>query len=450
MVEWGIPIPVGDALDFSGRMQVRVSDVGGTATRQRQVEAPQVRSVQTPLWLDDRWAAFSYNIQKNFNGIVYLDTEAGTLLQLEMVAPVRRMGATGRFEAELTSLDVAEHGTTETAVHRNITRGRSSVFPVVIRTFPPFDGRPYPHPFPAELSEALGAYRTWMAANSMTDMEIETGSEAFSPDERHVALLAYLDTESDGVTTSVASLIIAPVDGTSPQEVFSAAKLLRLDPAVRLSCVTQLAYDDADAGMMAPDLVRYTARWQDSRTVAVDREIADEERDEIRTEPVYLATLDGETTRLPALDKPPPQPVSGRMHKDDEISGDEDDDEAEITVRERRPNRPVRVNTSPGEASPRRTLSATPGPNVTPQPRRTPSAAGERRIPAVSAPGTPGGPARHATPTPYTAEPIPSLLQRIGGTLRLSSGSKSEDQPGPATPAPAPTPAQPDAAATRR
>lgn len=379
-VEWEIPVATGEAVDFSGRMQVRVADTGGTATRQRQIEAPQVRSVQTPLWLDNRWAAFTYNIQKNFNGMVYLDAADGAALQVEMVAPVRRMGATGRTESELTSLDVIEHSTTGTGLYRNITRGRASVFPLVLKAFPQFDGQPFSRAFLSELRSAIGAYGAWLAGRGVNDLHLETGSETFSPDEKHVALLACVTEDGQPETSGPATaLIIVPLESGSAKAALASTRLVRLDSAVQLSCASPpLAEGDPQSNLMMVDFVRYTTRWQDARTVAVDREITDEEREEIRNEPVFLATLDGETTRLPAADQAPvPAPPAPAGAESEEL--EEDDETGETTASEKKPSG-SRVSERSADRRSRRSPASTPAPQRSSRESRN-------RIPTVSAPG---------------------------------------------------------------
>ena len=81
-VETRAPVSYGDSTDFATRLVVRVDDTGPTASAggmRRVVEASQVRSVGAPVWLgaDSPWTAFTYDIQKNSSGLVYLDTSSG-------------------------------------------------------------------------------------------------------------------------------------------------------------------------------------------------------------------------------------------------------------------------------------------------------------------------------------------------------------------------------------
>lgn len=409
-VEWAVPVATGDGVDFSGRMQVRVRDVGGTATRQRLIEAPQVRSVQTPQWLDNRWAAFTYNIQKNFNGMVFLDAASGSALQLEMIAPVRRMGGTGRMEAELTSLDVIEHDTTGSVLYRNITRGRSSVFPLVLSALPPFEGRPFSRAFLQELRGAVAAYRNWLDRQGAEDLHLEAGTETFSPDENHVAMLTCVRHVSQPETSGPATaLLITPLKARGADEALASTRLVPLDSSVQLACASG-SYDP-DTVTLA-DYIRYTTRWTDARTVAVEREVNDEEQEEIITEPVFLVSLDGETTRLPAADSVPVA-VSALVERD---SGE---DEKEEDAKEKK---------SASERA--RSRDSRPAARRTPAPASASSARSARdsrpRIPAVSAPAGTPAPVRPATPTPYIAEPIPNLLNRFSFPW---GGSESESAP---------------------
>lgn len=423
-VEWTPPEQVGDSVEYSGQMRVRVADTGGTLSLQRDLQAPQVRSIQVPLWLDDRWSAFSYNIQKNSNGIVYVDMQDGRVLQLEMVAPARRMGATGQIQSDLTSLNIVEFLANRTESYSNITRGRQSLFPLVLPEVPAWKGGPYSRGFLNELQASLKAYRQWLDEKEITALIAESGTESFAPDERHFAVLVCL---SDAQSTApVPGLVIAPVTRASAGDVLRTTRLVRLDSPLDLPCMAALRPGESETAYPV-DYVRYTTRWQDARTVAVEREVVDDEREELQREPVYLATVDGETTRLPAADWTPP------------VQEDHTEEAAAEMAEEAVTPGPTPEPSSPGpgrapeqvsrqaadenkDTAPPRMPVRTSAP-VRPSPP-SPGRPAERRVPGVSVPRAGNNVApRPAQPTPYQAEPIPSLWQRLG---RSRSGDSNE------------------------
>ena len=86
----------GEPERYPGIMEVRIVDGEGKVVTRRRMASPQVRLIQKPVWLDNQWCGFSYNIAKNSYGMVYYDCVENRALQLEIVAPSRRMGATGK------------------------------------------------------------------------------------------------------------------------------------------------------------------------------------------------------------------------------------------------------------------------------------------------------------------------------------------------------------------
>jgi hypothetical protein len=272
-------------------MVLRVTDKStSSVTRQTYVEGTQVRTLQPPVWLDDKWCAYTYNIAKNANGMVYLDTDSGEGYQVELVAPPRRMGATNTVEQEVTSLDVTVLGASSVRIH-NVPWSGGTAFPLRLPPVAKFDGKPYGKDFVDQLSKAVQEYRNFCSANGVVAVEAEQASESFSKDEKRLALLACADKKP--------VLCLAELKG----EV--APKLISLGNDVKLNCAAMQETNN-EQGEPAGDS-RYATTWKDETHVAIEREVFNSEDDTARRETAYVADLDGKLTKAEPQNTPGPK-----------------------------------------------------------------------------------------------------------------------------------------------
>jgi hypothetical protein len=291
VVDHILKVEDGEADPNSGGMVLRVTDKStSSVTRQTYVEGTQVRVLQPPVWLDDNWCAYTYNIAKNANGMVYLNTQSGEGYQVELVAPPRRMGATNTVEQEVTSLDVTLLGANPVRIHNVPWRG-GSAFPLRLSPLARFEGKPYDKPFVDELAKAIGKYREFCTANSVTAVEPEQASESFSPDESRLALLACADHKP-------VMCMVALKDETAP-------RLIPLGDEVKLNCAT--AQDTATDPNDPAGNSRFATSWKAETHVAVEREVFDSENDSSHRETAYLADLEGKLTKVESKITPAPK-----------------------------------------------------------------------------------------------------------------------------------------------
>ncbi len=270
------PMVNGEPERFSGRMLVRVTSKDGSPTRQRYIEASQVRVIQPPVWVDEnRVCAFVYNVAKNSNGIVYFEPETNRALQVEFVMPARQMAASGKVEQELTSLEVTEFSADGVLKTRNVPWQGGSAFPLVMPPLPSFDGRPYDVAFLKQLNGALSAYKDFLKRNNIKSLEPEQASESFSEDESWLGLLACA-----GADSYLLGIPLAPGTAESVMTKTRAAKTANLS----LSCEQHVAADTSDATMSDS---RFLTAWRDSATLQVMKETYGTETDE----PVVTALL---------------------------------------------------------------------------------------------------------------------------------------------------------------
>jgi hypothetical protein len=289
----------GETDQFSGGMMLRVLDsTTSTALRQQYVEGTQVRTLDAPVWLDDTWCAYTYNIAKNANGMVYLNAGTGVAYQLEIVAPPRRMGATNTIEQEVTSIDVNVLGTSTTHIH-NVPWKGGSAFPLRLKPLPRFDRKPFGPAFLKELDAGVQQYFALCADNGFASLDVEQASESFNAAEDYVAVLACSD------KGPVLSLV--PVASGKTE-----SRLYKLEGDMTLNCATPPAAADNSGKTPAPDptdYARYTTSWKDSETALVEREVFSAENETSHRESLYVADLRGNIKKVP----PPartPQPTT--------------------------------------------------------------------------------------------------------------------------------------------
>lgn len=300
----------GEVERFSGRLLLRVSDAEGTTTRQRYVEASQVRVLNPAVWLDNRWCAFTYNISKNSSGYVCMDAQSGEAMLLEMVATSRRMGATGKQEVEITDVEVTAYGDSVVRIS-NAMRGNRPVFPLYLPALQPIDAAPYPVAFAESLRGAIDAYAGFCRKHGVQALRLEQASESFDPTESHMAVLA--------CSGKAPYLVIVPLKDTSAGDALAHAVLGKLGDEVRLACSIELADEDEEntADKPAKDEeedtgeqfgpVRYTTKWQDNTHVAVEQEVFENEDETGRSETLLIVGIDGKVEKV----KPAAKPAEG-------------------------------------------------------------------------------------------------------------------------------------------
>jgi len=305
----------GEPERYPSRLLVRITDAGGTVTRQRRIDASQVRLLNPPRWIDNRWAAFTYNISKNANGVVYVDTLTAEALQIEFVELRRRMAATETIEVELTSFEVTEYGTEVVRVS-NITRRNRSVFPLFLRPLPPYDTTPFPWVFAEQVRTAMRAYHDFLKQRAIRSLRIEEASESFAPEDKSMAALACSDNRPIA--------LICPMEAESPAAALARVTIFQLDPDIDLTCAADLPASAADtptSSTISEDSeklgrfgeYRFCTSWRDENTALVEQEFFESEEQEPHREPLYALHPDGKMEKLAAPKKPDTSDTTGTV-----------------------------------------------------------------------------------------------------------------------------------------
>ncbi|MGC8740644.1 MAG: hypothetical protein ACP5UB_04220 [Candidatus Sumerlaeaceae bacterium] len=290
----------GELERYPSRMLVRITEVGSTVTRQRLIDASQVRLLNPPRWLDDRWAAFTYNISKNANGVVYVDSASADALQLEFVALRRRMAGSDTIEVELTSFEVTDYGQRITRIP-NVTRRNRSVFPLFLRPLPPYDTTPFPGVYAEQVRKAVKAYHDFLEKNKIRSLRLEEASESFSPEDKMLAVLSCVDGKP--------AALLCPLEAESPAAALERVHIFPLDPNISLTCLSDAGAAQADtptSSTISEDSevlghfgeYRFRTSWKDEATALVEQEFFESEEQEPHREPLYALHLDGRIEKI--------------------------------------------------------------------------------------------------------------------------------------------------------
>lgn len=305
IVDHVMPIAEGQPEQYSGRMMVRITDPEGTVTQQRYIETSQVRIIQPPIWMDTQLSAFTYNISKNSNGIIYMDALTGVVVQVEWVSTARRMAGSKRIETELTDFQVAVYGDSVVRLH-NLTHGNRPIFPLYLEKLPKFDNAPFPKEFLGQVQVAFGAYVDFCRTRSAPGVRPEQGSESFDVADTNMACLACVGGRP--------AALIVPLSAKTAQDALKSTALSFLENDVQLSCMADASEPSNSAttgGTSEPtdqaSEFRFTTRWKIA-DVLIEKETYESEDEEPRKTPMYAMTTEGTVTKLDV----PPEPIATR------------------------------------------------------------------------------------------------------------------------------------------
>lgn len=272
------PIEDGEVEKFSGKMMIRVTNPDGTNPRQRYLESSQARIIHPPVWLKgSEVCAFTYNIAKNSDGIVYFTPEQNRALQIEFIMTMRRMASTGQIEQDLTNFELTEH-TSQTLHVESVPYKGGIAFPFALPPLDTFDNQPYPLDFMTKVNSGLIAYKKFLSDNKLAALELEDASETFNPKEDHLAFLA-----TDKTNNFVCIVPLTETDTSARL----AKTIVRPVPNIKLS-------HNHESGDNAQNEIemRYSTVWADDKTVRIQEETFGSEDDESHKNPIFSISLD--------------------------------------------------------------------------------------------------------------------------------------------------------------
>ena len=196
-VEW-------DEAGFIGRLSMRIFNKSGKLLRT--VDVPEINpSPANLLWLDDEWVACDSFIGHNGSGFYYVHAPTGKGYLLEIVAPDPRTDwiFTAASSDAVSSASIA-----------NISRGRTSLFPILLRSVPDNEAGFFMADFVREVAVAIETYNAYRKQRGITRIDILSDADI---ETSHGAIFV---AQVDGR----AEVIYFPAGAESPVEMFNRVK----------------------------------------------------------------------------------------------------------------------------------------------------------------------------------------------------------------------------------
>jgi hypothetical protein len=163
-----------DEAGFVGLLSMRIYDKSGKFLRS--VDVPEINpSPANLLWLDDEWVACDSFIGHNGSGFYYVHAPSGRGYLLEIVAPDPRTD---------WIFSAASSDAVSSASIANISRGRTSLFPILLRTVPDNEAGFFMADFVREVAVAIETYNAYRKQRGisridiLSDADIETSHGA--------------------------------------------------------------------------------------------------------------------------------------------------------------------------------------------------------------------------------------------------------------------------------
>ena len=151
-----------DEAGFVGLLSMRIFN--NTGKLLRSVDVPEINpSPANLLWLDDEWVACDSFIGHNGSGFYYVHAPTGKGYLLEIVAPDPRTDwiFTAASSDSVSSASIA-----------NISRGRTSLFPILLRTVPDNEAGFFMADFVREVAVSIETYNAYRKQRGITRIEI--------------------------------------------------------------------------------------------------------------------------------------------------------------------------------------------------------------------------------------------------------------------------------------
>ncbi|MBX7246131.1 MAG: hypothetical protein K1X53_11585 [Candidatus Sumerlaeaceae bacterium] len=220
-VEW-------ENVGFIGILRMRVWDQHGKLLHT--IELPQINPQPANLsWIDGEWVACESYIGENGSGFFYVNARSGRAYLMEIVA--KAPGADWIFH--FSTNDPVSSSTISC-----VSRGRNSIFPILLRSVPQKESEFYAKEFINQLTTAVDAYGNFRRSSRV----------------REITFLGEADIRPD-----VGAIVAARVDGVPELLYFPAGADSPADMLARLKRVALPT--DARIRLDQPDPPELSARW---------------------------------------------------------------------------------------------------------------------------------------------------------------------------------------------
>lgn len=196
-VEW-------DDVGFIGLIRMKVHNPSGNELFS--VELPEINPSPANLaWIDEDWVACESFLGDKGSAFFYVHVPSRRGYLIEIIAP--------RPDADWV-INYATNDSISTAAIHTVSRDRSSLFPVLLRSLPTDGPDYYTRDFCEQLQEAVDAYSAYRKRENIR--EIEFLSEADYQTSVGAVVLATVDARPH--------VVYFPIGTTTPQEMLSRVK----------------------------------------------------------------------------------------------------------------------------------------------------------------------------------------------------------------------------------
>ncbi len=206
-VEW-------DDAGFIGLLKMRI--LGRDGVTRRLVQVPEINpSPANLMWLDNEWVACDSFIGDNGSGFFYVHAPTGRGYLIEIVAP--------KIEGDWV-FAVASTDSPSTGSIGNISRGRSSLFPIQLREVPLSEKEYFTADFCRRVVDAVDAYNAFRRSQKFRQMDILSAAD-IRP-ELGAIFLAQVDGRAEAV--------YFPAGAATPSEMFARVRRVPLPEPIQV------------------------------------------------------------------------------------------------------------------------------------------------------------------------------------------------------------------------
>jgi hypothetical protein len=265
---------------FIGILRMKV--FGRSGELLRTIEVPEISPDPANLsWIDNEWVGCESYLGTNGSGFFYVHAPSGRGYLVEIVASRPR---------EDWVFSVATSDPLSSAAISTISRGRSSLFPILLRNAPENEAEYFMPDFCRQLSVAADAYNDFRRRNHI--VEIEFLSDADIRSDLGAVCVASVDDHME--------VLYFPAGAPTPQDMLSRAKRQRLP-----SSVGQL--------LDAPNAPEPTVRWLQGGEYVVEGAPAD--GNPTTTSPATMVLARGKFEGVTDVPMPTPTPPPAAKEK---------------------------------------------------------------------------------------------------------------------------------------
>lgn len=259
---------------FSGKMMLQLSSNSDpNSIKQRLVEGTRIRTMTPPVWLNNEWVGFSYNVGKNSEGYTYYHAPSHKTILIETDIVRQLMGNTGQVEEEMQNLSFTQYTDKKSASLQiqNLTwgSGNRSLFPLYLPTINNTARDTVPGlPFLKSVESALSEYQGLCELYHAKSILPELGTESFDQQGDRVAFLAAMETTP--------TLVVLPLSAKTAQDAFKKAMIVQLPSMIRLSSTSETDTEVATEDTEDLTAVRFTTKWGAKGATIIGQEVYDE------------------------------------------------------------------------------------------------------------------------------------------------------------------------------